>query len=133
MKKLLFSALSACFLATSASAWHWNPNHPVIPLEVAVACAAGAGVYEPFRLSYPRVAGLRTIVVHEGPTVTSEQADQISLCIEYYGGMNATGQRTELVRVNGPFGTQVVRRVRRERCTSVFSGGAGYCIKQPWY
>jgi len=132
MRKLLFSAMSACLLATSASAWHWNENHPVIPLEVAVGCAHSVGVVEPFRLSYPRVAGLKTIVVHEGPTVSAEQAALIAGCIEYAGGMNGTGQRTETIRVGGIFGDRTIR-VRRDRCNGPFVGGSDYCIKRPWY
>ena len=132
MRKLLFSLMSACLLASPAAAWKWNPNHPVVPLEIAVGCAASVGVYEPFQLSYPRVAGLKTIVVHEGPTVTANQAEMINACIEYNGGMNATGQRTEVIHVGGLFGNRTIR-VKRERCTGVMTGGAGYCIKRPWY
>lgn len=131
MRKLLFSVLSACLLASPAAAWKWNPNHPVVPLEVAVHCAAQAGVGAPFHLRYPTVAGLKTIVVPEQAGLTGNQVDAINACIEYYGGMNATGQRTEVVRT-GIFGNREIR-VRRERCTTVFTGGAGYCIKRPWY
>lgn len=125
MRPLPLIALCAGLFATQAAAW--DSRTPIVPVEVAVACAHRTGVTAPFRLNYPRINGVTEVEVLPGFGVTEVQAKVINGCIAAFSGQRG-GNEVEVVTAGG-----IKLNLRRERCPAVMTGGSSYCIKKPWY
>lgn len=125
MRLLPLFALCAGLLATT-QANAWDRNKPIVPVDVAVNCAATNGVTAPIRLSYPYVAYATTVRVLPGFGVTEEKAAHINACIASFTGLR--GRDVPEVATVGGFGI----KVRRERCPAVMTGGSSYCVKDTW-